>query len=156
MGWCWSWSSNELAVIIRWPKYWSFSFSISPSNKYSGLISFMTDLISLQSKGLARVLPALQFKSISSSAFNLPYGPTLISIHDYWKNHSFDYMDLCQQSNLSLLFNTLSRLVKAFELPLVSAYLFNLVPTLCAYKPVYRVILPGRNVGMERLLVLML
>ena len=65
-------------------------------------------------------------------------------------------MDLCQQSNLPLLFNTLSRLVKAFKLPLVSAYLFNLVLTLCAYKPVYRVILPGRNVGMERLLVLVL
>ena len=47
--------SNELALCIRWPKYWSFSFSISPSNEYSGLISFRIDLISLQSKGLSRV-----------------------------------------------------------------------------------------------------
>ena len=48
--------SNELALCIRWPKYWSFSFSISPSNEYSGLISIgMTGLISLQSKGLSRV-----------------------------------------------------------------------------------------------------
>ena len=48
--------SNESALCIRWPKYWSFSFSISPSNEYSELISFRTDaLISLQSKGLSRV-----------------------------------------------------------------------------------------------------
>ena len=48
--------SNELALLIRWPKYWSFGFSISPSNEYSGLISFRMDwLISLQSKGLSRV-----------------------------------------------------------------------------------------------------
>ena len=48
--------SNELSISIRWPKYWSFSFSISPTNKYSGLISFrMTDWISLQSKGLSGV-----------------------------------------------------------------------------------------------------
>ena len=48
--------SNELALCIRWPKYWSFSFSISPSNEYSGLISFrLSGLISLQSKGLSRV-----------------------------------------------------------------------------------------------------
>ena len=49
--------SNELAVCIRWPKYWSFSFSISPSNEYSGLIPLgMTGLISLQSKGLSSLL----------------------------------------------------------------------------------------------------
>ena len=49
-------SSNESALHIRWPKYWSFSFSISPSHEYSGLISFrLTGLISLQSKGLSRV-----------------------------------------------------------------------------------------------------
>ena len=49
--------SNELALQIRWPKYWSFSFSISPSNEYSGLISFRTEtsLISLLSKRLSRV-----------------------------------------------------------------------------------------------------
>ena len=44
--------SNELALCIRWPKYWSFSFNISPSTEYSGLISFKIDLISLLSKGV--------------------------------------------------------------------------------------------------------
>ena len=49
--------SNELVLCIRWPKYWSFSFSINPSNEYSGLISFRidTELISLQSQELSRV-----------------------------------------------------------------------------------------------------
>ena len=50
--------SNESALCIRWPKYWSFSFNISPSNKYSGLTSFKIDLISLLSKGLSRVFPS--------------------------------------------------------------------------------------------------
>ena len=45
--------------------------------------------------------PSPQFKSINTSALSLLYGPTLTSIHDYWKNHSFDYMDLCWQSNVS-------------------------------------------------------
>ena len=54
--------SNELAPHIRWPKYWSFSFSISPSNEYSGLITFRIDyLISLQSKGLSRVFSSTMF-----------------------------------------------------------------------------------------------
>ena len=47
--------SNESVLRIRWPEYWSFSFSISPSNEYSGLISFRTGCISLQSKALSRV-----------------------------------------------------------------------------------------------------
>ena len=55
----------------------------------------------------------LEPKKIKSLVLSLLYSPTLISIHDYWKKHSFDYMDLCQQSNLPLLFNTLSRLVIA-------------------------------------------
>ena len=85
--------SNELVLCIRWPKYWSFSFNISPSNEYSELISLgLTGLIFLQSKGLSRV-----FSSISSSVLSLLYGPTLTSTHDSWKNHSFDDMDLCQQ-----------------------------------------------------------
>ena len=81
--------SNESVLHIRWPKYWSFSFSIRPSNEYSGLILGLTDLISLQSKGLSRVLFEPQFKSISSLALSL-HGPTLTSVHDYWKNHNFD------------------------------------------------------------------
>ena len=84
--------SNESVLPIRWPKYWSFSFSISPSNEYSGLISFRMDWLDLLAvqgtlKG-SSLTP--QFKSINSSALSFLYSPTLTSIHDYWKNHSFD------------------------------------------------------------------
>ena len=89
--------SNDLILHMRLPKYWSFSFSISPSNEYSGL----TGLISLQPKELPRVFPNTQFKNINLSAFSLLYGLTFTSIHDYWKSHSFDHVDLCQQSNIS-------------------------------------------------------
>ena len=81
---------NESVLRIRWPKYWSFRFSIGPYNEYSGLISFRwTGWISLQSKGLLRVFSTPQFKNINSLALSFLYSPTLISIHDYWKNHSF-------------------------------------------------------------------
>ena len=82
-------SSSESVLRIRWPKYWSFSFSISPSSEYSGLISFRMDWFDLLAvQGTLKNL--LQFKSISSSALSFLYCPTLTSIHDYWKNHSFD------------------------------------------------------------------
>ena len=85
--------SNESVLCIRWPKYWSFSFSISPSNEYPGLISFRMDwldLVAVQGtlKSLLQQTP--QFKSINSSALSFLYSPTLTSIHDHWKNHSFD------------------------------------------------------------------
>ena len=95
--------SSESALHIRWPKYWSFSFSISPSNEYSGLISFRIDwfyLFAVQGT-LKSLSPTPQLKSISSSAFSLLYGPTLTSIYDHWKNHIFDQTDLCCQSNVS-------------------------------------------------------
>ena len=83
--------SSESVLHIRWPKYWSFSFSISPSNKYSGLISFRMDWLDLLAvQGTQESSPIPQFKSISSSVLNLLYGSLLTSIHDYWKNHSFD------------------------------------------------------------------
>ena len=84
--------SNESAVRIRWPKYRSFSFNISPSNEYSGLISFRIDWFDLPAvQGtLKESSPTPQFKSINSSALSFLYGTTLTSIHDYWKNHSFD------------------------------------------------------------------
>ena len=92
--------SNESALCIRWPKCWSFS--ISPSNVYSGLISFRIDWFDLLAvQKTLESSPAPQFKSISSSALSLHYGPTLTSIHDYWKNHGFNYMDLCWQSDVS-------------------------------------------------------
>ena len=84
--------SNESALCIRWPKYWSFSFSISPSSEYSGLFPLgLTGWISLLSKGLSRVFsPAPQFESIRTLVLSFLYDPTLTLIHDYWKNHSFD------------------------------------------------------------------
>ena len=57
--------------------------------------------------------PTPQFESIISLVLSLLYGPTFTSVHDYWKIHSFDYMDLCRQSDVSL-FNMLSRFVTAF------------------------------------------
>ena len=92
--------SNESVLHIRWLKYWSFS--ISPCNEYSGLISFRMnwlDLLVVQETLDSSSTP--QFRSINSSVLSFLYGPTLTSLHDYWKNHSFDYMDLCQQSNIS-------------------------------------------------------
>ena len=85
--------SNESVLRIRWPKYWSFSFSISPSNEYSGLISFRMDwldLLAIQGTLFQESSPTPQFKSINSSALSFLYSPTLTSIHDYWKNYSLD------------------------------------------------------------------
>ena len=94
--------SNELALRIRWTKYWNFSFSISPSNEYSGLISFTIDCFDILAvQGTLKSLPAPQFESINFSVPSLLYGPTLTSVHDYWKNQSLDYMDLCQQRDVS-------------------------------------------------------
>ena len=76
--------SNESALRIRWPKYWGFNFSISPSNEYSGLISFRMDCLDLLAvQGTFKSPPTPQFKSIKSSALSLLYSPTLTSIHDY-------------------------------------------------------------------------
>ena len=78
--------SNESALRIRWPKYWSFSFNISPSNEYSDWFPLgWSGWISLQSKGLSTV-----FSNTNSSVLSFLYGPTLTYIHDYWRNHSFD------------------------------------------------------------------
>ena len=83
--------SKESVLRIRWPKYWNFSFSISPSNEYSGLISFRIDCFDLLAvQGTQESSPTPQFKSINSLALSFLYSPTFISIHDYWKNHSFD------------------------------------------------------------------
>ena len=71
--------SNEWALCIRWPKYWRFPLQL-------------TGVISLQSKGLLRVFSNTTVQKHQFLALSLLYGPTLTSIHDYWKNHSFDYM----------------------------------------------------------------
>ena len=102
--------SIESVLHIRWPKYWRFSFSISPSNEYSRLISFRIgwfDFLAVQ--GTQESSPAPQFESTNSLVLSLLYGPTLTSIHDYWKNHNF----VCKV--MSLLFNMLSRFVIAFR-----------------------------------------
>ena len=92
--------SNESALLIRLPKYWSFS--IRHFNEYSGLSSFRIDWCYLFAvQGTLKSSPTPQLESINSSVFSLLYHPTLISIHDYWKNHSFDYTDLCWQSDMS-------------------------------------------------------
>ena len=81
---------NELALQIRWPKYWSSDFSISVSNQYSGLISFRIDWFDLLAvQGTLKGL--LQHHSLKASIFWCSlYGPTLTFIYEYWKNHSFD------------------------------------------------------------------
>ena len=86
--------SNQSALRIRWPKYWSFSFSISPFNEYSGWFPLgLTGLISWQCKGLSRVfhnttVQKHQFFSAQFSLWSNQKG--LTTIHDHWKNHSFD------------------------------------------------------------------
>ena len=81
--------SNELALHIRWPVYWSFSFSISPSNKYPGLISFRMDWLDLLAvQGTLKSL----FQHHSSKVSILWHSAFFIVklSHDYWKNHSLD------------------------------------------------------------------
>ena len=102
--------ANESVLHIRWPKYWSFSFSISPSNEYSGLISFKIDWLDLCAAQESSLTP--HFKSINSSVLSFLHSPTLPSIHDYWKNQLTrqNFVDKV----MSLLFNMLPRLVITF------------------------------------------
>ena len=91
--------SSELVLCIRWLKYWSFNFSISPSNEHPGLISFRMDWLHLLAvQGTLKSLLQHHSSKASILALSFLYSPTLTSIHDYWKNHSFDLMDLCWQS----------------------------------------------------------
>ena len=95
--------SNESAVHIWWPKYWSFSFSISHSNEYSELISLRIDWFDLLAvQGTLKSLLQYHNLKISSSALSLLYDPTLTFVHDYWKNHSFYCLELCQQRGVSI------------------------------------------------------
>ena len=79
--------SNESTLHMRWSKYWSFSFSVSPSSEHPGLISFRMDWLDLL--------------AVQGTLKSLLQHHTLTSIHDHWKNHSLDQMDLCWQSNVS-------------------------------------------------------
>ena len=93
--------SNESALHIRWPKYWRFSFSISPSNNI-WLISFRIDWFDLHTvQGILKSLlqhHILKESFLQCSAFLMVQ---LSHVHVYWKNHSFDYMDLCWQNDIS-------------------------------------------------------
>ena len=83
--------SNESALCISWPEFWSFSFNISPSNEHPGLKSFRMhwlDLLAVQ--GTLNSSPTPQFKRINSSVLSLLHSPTVTSIHDHRKNHSLD------------------------------------------------------------------
>ena len=105
--------SNESALRITWPKDWSFSFSISPSNEYSGLISFRMDWFDLfTAQGALKSL--LQHHSSKASVlWWSAYSPNLTFMDDYWKNHSFTrWTFVCKV--MSLLFNMLSRLAITF------------------------------------------
>ena len=78
--------SKDSVLCIRWPKNWSFSFSMSPSNEYSGLIYLRIDWLDLLAvQGTLKNLP---WHHSSKACFLC--SPTLTSIHDYWKNHNFD------------------------------------------------------------------
>ena len=76
--------STESALHIRWPKYWSFSFSISPSSEHPGLTSFRMDWLDLLA--VQKSSPTPQFKSINASALSFLHGPTLTFARDYWIN----------------------------------------------------------------------
>ena len=95
--------ANESVLHIRWPKYCSFSFSISPSNEYSGLISFRMhwlDLLAVQGK----LKHFLQHHSSKASILQCSAFFMIQLSHPYMttgKNHSFEYMDLCWQRNVS-------------------------------------------------------
>ena len=94
--------SKESALHIRWPKYWSFSFRISPSNEYSGLISFRIDWLDLLE--VQETLSTLLLHYSSEASILLLSAFFIVQLsHPYMttgKNHSFDYTDLCLQSNV--------------------------------------------------------
>ena len=90
--------SNESVLCIRWPKYWSSSFIISSYSEHSGLISFRIDWFDLLT--VQGTLKSFQHDCFKASVLwcsdLFMVHPTLTSVHDYWKNYSFDYADLCQ------------------------------------------------------------
>ena len=105
----------ELALHIRWPQYWSFIFSMGPSNGYSGLISFRIDwfdLLAVQGN-LKSLIPVLHFESINSLALSFVYSPTLTSYMSTGKTIALTVQTFFGKV-LSLLFNMLSRWVITF------------------------------------------
>ena len=85
--------SKESVLHISWPRYWSFSFTISPSSEYSGLISFRIDWLDpLAVQGTQQSSPTPQLKSINSSVLSLLYGPVLTSVHETGKTTALTCM----------------------------------------------------------------
>ena len=83
--------SNKSALSMRWPKYWSFRFSISPSNEYSGLISFRKDWLDLlAAQGTLKSLLQHHSSKASILRHSFLYSPALKSIHNYWKKHTLE------------------------------------------------------------------
>ena len=83
--------SNESVLCIRWPKYWSFSFSISPSNEYLGLVSFRMDLLDLFAvQGTLKSLLQHHSSKASILQHSAFFIVQLSQLYDYWKNQSFD------------------------------------------------------------------
>ena len=82
--------SNESTLHMRWPNYWTFSLSISPSNEHPGLISFRMDWLDLLAVQGALKSLLQHYSSKASILLHSAYSPTLTSIHDHWKNHSLD------------------------------------------------------------------
>ena len=82
--------SNESLLCIRWPNYWSFSINLY--NAYSGLICFRIDWLDLLAVhgALKSLLQLPNSEALILRKFSLLHGPTITSVHDYWKNHSFD------------------------------------------------------------------
>ena len=106
--------SSESVLRIRWPKYWSFSFSISPANEYSGLISFRMDWLDLLAVQGTLKSPTPQFKRINFLALSFLYCPTLTSICNYWRTTALSRWTFAGKI-MPLLFNMLSRLVIDFH-----------------------------------------
>ena len=96
--------SKELALHIRWQNLGDLA-SVLPKNTHGWFLLGLTGLTSMLSKGLPRVLSSTTIQKHKFLALSLLYGPTLTSAHDYWKNHSFDYMNLCWQSVVSAFQN---------------------------------------------------
>ena len=93
--------SNGSTLCMRWPKYWSFRFSISPSSEHPGLIFRMDWLDLLAVQGTLKSLPQYHNSKASILRHSAFFTVQLSHPHDHWKNHSLDYMDLCWESNVS-------------------------------------------------------
>ena len=117
--------SRESVLYTRWPKDCSFSFSISPCNEYSGLISFRMDWLDpfAFQRTLKSLLSDHNWKTIHFSVLSLAYVPTLTWVHDYWENHNLAIWTFVSRV-MSLLFKMLSSFVIVF-LPRSKRLLFS-------------------------------